>query len=587
MKIKVKLVLGIGLLFAMITLQTVLSSWSILRLSAETKNILVANYNTLDYSRNMLIALNKGLGDPANQKLFAENLMNQQSNITEDGEEELTAQLSTDYQAALTTPHDSMAQRRIQNDISAIMLLNMLAIQRKSNSAQATAERSILWVGFVGGICFFVAFSVLINLPGNIANPIRELTASIKGIAAHNYDQRVHFESHNEFGELAQAFNSMAQKLQEYSASNLAQLMLEKKRVETLIDNLRDPVIELDQDKHILYLNQAAVEVTGLKREMVLGKPVLDIAVENDLMRILVQDLFNPDPPAVPAQESQPIKIYMDHKESYFEKEIIPLLIKPTGEKQNVLLGHVILLQNITAFKELDFAKTHFIATVSHELKTPLASIQMSLQLLEKNQIGPLNADQANLLRGIGEDTQRLLAITSELLKFTQLESGAIQLLAAPVSHQEILNYAVGITKLMADQKNILVTIQAPPEVPLILADREKTAWVITNLLSNAIRYAYENTEVLIEVVPQGNQVRFHIIDHGPGIAKEYQDKIFNRYFRAPGSTQEGSGLGLSICKEFIIAQGGQIGVESELGLGSKFFITLPAYVNRQVVQEG
>jgi nitrogen fixation/metabolism regulation signal transduction histidine kinase len=215
----------------------------------------------------------------------------------------------------------------------------------------------IFWVTLVGTICFLIAFILLVNLPGNIANPVKELTGSIKQIAAQNYSQRVHFEKHNEFGELATAFNSMAQKLEEYKAGNLEKLMIEKRRIETLINNMKDPVIGLNEAKQIIFMNDNALKITGLHKEDVIGKSVQDISVSNDLVRLLIQDLFIPENKSGENKKA-PIKIYADNKESYFEKEIIPIKIIPTGESEEKLIGNVILLQNITPYKELDLQTT-------------------------------------------------------------------------------------------------------------------------------------------------------------------------------------------------------------------------------------
>ena len=172
----------------------------------------------------------------------------------------------------------------------------------------------------------------------------------------------------------------------------------------------------------------------------------------------------------------EPVKIYADNKESYFEKEIIPIKIVPTGEKEEKLIGNVILLQNITPYKELDFAKTNFIATVSHELKTPISSIQLSLQLLENEKIGKLNEEQNNLLESIKDDASRLLKITAELLNMTQVESGNIQLGMIPSAPIEILQYAVNANKAQAEEKKIKLEITAPNIISKVLADSEKTA---------------------------------------------------------------------------------------------------------------
>lgn len=575
MKIKSKLLLGIGLLFAMIVLLTALSVFFINKLSGDTKNILVANYNTLDYSRKMMIALNNGIANFEQSKSFEENLNKQQANITEIGEKELTEKLASDFQKLKSKHSDTDLIKVTRTDITDIMLLNMQAIQRKSDIAQNTADLSVFWVSIVGAICFLIAFTMWVNLPGNIANPIKELTASIKEIAAQNYSSRVHFEKHDEFGELASAFNTMAQKLEEYKMSNLERLMMEKKRIETLINNMTDPVIGLDEKRKILFMNNIALKIAGLKQEETIGKFAQDVAVNNDLVRSLIQDFFTAGEKA-PAEKPAPIKIYANNKESYFEKEIIPIKITPTGEKEEKLIGNVILLQNITPYKELDFAKTNFIATVSHELKTPISSIQMSLQLLENKQIGSLNGEQLSLVQSIQEDAGRLLKITGELLNMTQVETGSIQMSALPVSPGEIADYAVSTNKVAAESKQIKLQTSMPADISLVLADKEKTAWVLTNLVSNAIRYSYDNSTVLINVAAEADKIKFSVTDSGQGIAPEYIDKIFDRYFRIPGTRKEGTGLGLSISKEFIEAQGGSIFVKSEYGAGSTFSFTLP-----------
>lgn len=575
MKIKQKLQLGLGLLFILIMLLATISIAFIHKLSKDTKNILVANYNTLDYSRKMQIALDNNIFLPVNQNLFAENLALQQKNVTEPGEGELTTKLAIHFNLLQKNPLDTTQIRSIRKDLSDIMLLNMQAIERKSMIAESTSERSIFWVSIIGCICFMISFTLLFNLPGNIANPIRELTESIKEIAERNYSRRLHFNKKNEFGVLASSFNTMAEKLEEYQASSLQKLLIEKKRIETLINNLKDPVIGLDHNKKVLFMNNMAIRICGIKADEIVGKSAEELALKNDLIRLLVKDLYEPIQPK--QQNKIPIKIYADNKESYFEKEIIPINIIPSGEHVEQLIGIVILLQNVTPYKELDYAKTNFIATVSHELKTPIASIRMSLDLLENQHLGELNPEQKNMVESIKEDTTRLLKITSELLNMTQVETGSIQMIIQSTPIEEIINAAVTANKLAANNKNIQLSISIDPSVSTVSADKDKTSWVLINLVSNAIRYSHENATVHIEVRAENDKIKFSVMDTGQGIEPKYIHKIFDRYFRIPSSKKEGTGLGLSISKEFIEAQGGEITVISDLGKGSAFSFTLNA----------
>ncbi|SDG04920.1 ATP-binding protein [Epilithonimonas hungarica] len=574
MKIKTKLNIGVGVLFMMIFVLSVLSGWYINQLKKDTNNILKANYNTLQYSRNMLLALEEIDSDPLAFSVFEKHLQQQQKNVTEPGEKEATDNVAIHFEALKKHPANFGLQTSIRKDLAELMQINMSAIEHKSTVADSTAKNAIIVISSVGMVCFIIAFILMVNLPSNIADPIKSLTESIKQIANQNYKERVHFESRSEFGDLTNSFNIMAEKLQEYSESRLDKIIRGKKRIETLIDNMHDPVIGIDEDRKVLFVNDEALKITGLRKENFVGKLIQDVAVNNDLVRDIIKDVIVPDKIN---PEKEPMKIYANGKESYFEKEIVDINIVPTGEQQSHFIGQVIMLRNITPFKELDLAKTNFLGTVSHEFKTPISSIQMGLQLLENEQIGDLNSEQKNLVNGIREDSNRLLKITGELLNITQVESGLIQLNMKASDIKNIVDYAIGANRSSAEQKHIHFKVNIEEGLSVVLADSEKTAWVLNNLLSNAVRYSYENSNINIDVRKIDDKIQFSVTDTGQGIAPQYLSKIFDRYFRVPGSKKEGTGLGLSISKEFIEAQGGEITVKSEYGAGSTFTFDLKA----------
>ncbi|MBY0486752.1 MAG: PAS domain S-box protein [Flavobacteriaceae bacterium] len=569
MKIKTKLNLGVGLLFILIIVLSLVSAYYIFSIKKDTQNILKANYETLEYSRNMLSSLDEMTKDePKAILLFETNLKKQLANITETGEDKATYNLKKSFQLLEKNRSDETIKAQIRHDTFEIMKLNMNAIKVKSDIAKSTAETANLWIAVVGTLCFLIAFNLMVNLPNNIANPIKELTGSIKEIANRNYSERVHFQNHNEYGDLARSFNTMAEKLEEYSNSSLHKLTFEKKRLETLINNMHDPIIGLDNDGNVLFVNDEALKIIGLKQEEVIGQLATTLALKNDLMKsLIINELESP--------KAHPMKIFADGKESYFEKENINITIKPTGEEQSIDIGNVIILRNITIFKELDFAKTNFIATVSHELKTPISSIKMSLQLLENTSTGTINEDQKQLIDSIKDDSQRLLKITGELLELSQVETGNIQLNIEKSSPNEIAKYAIEAVKVQAEQKQIEVILESENNLSEVKADSEKSSWVLINFLTNAIRYSSENSVVTVKLKEEKNQIIFQVTDKGKGIDKRYQSKVFDKYFQIPGSHKSGTGLGLAISKEFIEAQNGTIGVESELGLGSTFYFKL------------
>jgi signal transduction histidine kinase len=221
-----------------------------------------------------------------------------------------------------------------------------------------------------------------------------------------------------------------------------------------------------------------------------------------------------------------------------------------------------------------DIDKTNLIATVSHELKTPAASIKLGAKLLEDQRIGSLNPEQKALVNNIKEETERLLKITEVVLNMAQLETGNIQLNIQMTDPKEIVGYAIEAVSFQASQHNNTLRVVYSEYIPMVKADIEKTTWVMINLLLNAIRYSPEGKEIIIEAQEVNDKIEFSVQDFGKGIKEEYKNQIFNKYFQIPGSSS-GTGLGLAISKEFIEAQGGNIRVESEPGKGSKFIFSL------------
>ncbi|RKS97414.1 HAMP domain-containing sensor histidine kinase [Chryseobacterium defluvii] len=569
MKLKTKLTLGVGLLFLLIVLLSVIASVYINKLKSDTEKILTANYNSIEFSKNMLLALDKINVDSAVAvKDFQKYNALQEKNLTEFGEKEATQNLSLHFDDYLKQPVFEK-EKLIREDLMKIMSLNMKGIERKSDIAIITAENATFWIVSLGTVCFLIAFILLFNLPQTIAEPINQLTFSIKQIANKNYNERVHFKGSEEFNDLANSFNVMAEKLQEYESSTLSKQLMDKKRIETLVNNMHDAVIGLDENHFIYMINDEALKITNLRKEEIIGKTAHEVAINNDLIRELLKNI---DYPA-----KEPIKIITDNKENYFEQDIIPINIVKTGEKEKKYIGRVILLRNITPFKELDFAKTNFIATISHELKTPISAIKMGVQLLNNQKFGELNEQQQELLKSINEDGQRLLDITGELLNLSQVESGNIRLNIEKCSPKEIVQASIKNIEKLAEQKHISISPKYfLDDQDSVSADFDKTVWVMNNFLSNAIKHSFQDETIKVTVEKSDSMIAFSVTDTGNGIDEKYHRQIFDRYFQVPGEQQNGTGLGLAISKNFIEKQHGEIGVHSSLNQGSTFYFKLP-----------
>lgn len=580
MKVKTKLRLGFGFLFIVVLFFGATALYYIRDISENSKVILKDNYESLSFAREMRALLDNGdlVGNENAKKEFNKYLVKQEHNVTEPGEKAATEKIRNGF--GLLNPMQNNikiitgAYREVTQNLGKIERLNMQAIVRKNANAQASVNRAALFLGLVGSFTFLVLFSFSVNFPGFIADPLRELLQGIREIGEKNYGKRLNFEKNDEFAEVANAFNLMASRLNEWENSNLATVISEKRRIETIIEQMQDAIIGINEKQEILFMNDAARKTLSITGDKVIGQNTTELIKGNDLFRSILKDDMG----------IKPFKIVLNSRESYFQLQSSDILVPNTQQSKGALqlaslsAGKVYILKNITEFKERDEAKTNFIATISHELKTPISSIKMSLKLLNDQRVGTINPEQEQLVNHIKDDNDRLLKITSELLELSQVETGNIQLNFVPVNPMQIVDYAISSVSFQAGQKQVLLEVLKDNKLPDIQVDIEKTAWVLVNFLSNALRYSAEKSKIIIQVAQRNDMVEFSVKDFGKGIDEGYQKRLFDRYFQVPtdGQNKSGSGLGLAISKDFIEAQQGKIWVESAIGEGSTFAFILP-----------
>ena len=462
--------------------------------------------------------------------------------------------------------------------LSVISLQILTATEPTSPVADYGLTRALSLLLLFGALSISIGIWMLVKLPNSITRPFQELSQGINEIAKHNYDVELHLSGSRTMEQLSMNFNRMAHRLRDYHNSSLSQLRVSKQYIETIIDSIDEPIVCIDQNLNLYYINNEALDILNLKRADVLGKSAQEIAMRNDLLRLLLVGMSEHKVhDNAEEKKVEPIKVYADNKESYFQVKYLPVRMN-SDEGKAKESGTVILLKNITEFHKLDVAKTTFISTISHELKTPISAILMSHQLLADNRLGALNPEQKELSESIRENGERLLSITGELLNMTQVESGVLQLKPHVTRPIELIDYAIKANQVQADKFHINVEVEYPEvKISRLYVDSEKIAWVLTNLLSNAIRYSPENGRVIIGAQQTDeHHVTLFVQDFGRGIDPRYHESIFERYFRVPGTKIQGSGLGLSISRDFVEAHSGTLTVESELGKGSRFIVTLP-----------
>jgi signal transduction histidine kinase len=241
------------------------------------------------------------------------------------------------------------------------------------------------------------------------------------------------------------------------------------------------------------------------------------------------------------------------------------------------LLGAVLLLEDITHLREIDRLKSEFISTASHELRTPLTSVQMGVHLLLEGAAGELTGKQQEVLEACREDCERLERLMRALLDLSRIESGAERPNPAPLRATDLVRSAAERLRPQVESRGIALRMDVQPDVPAVFADRAQIERVITNLVTNAVRYTARGGEIHITAAEHNKgTLAVSVSDTGRGIPPEYLPRIFDKFVQVPNAPSGGAGLGLAISQHIIEAHGGQISVQSEPGRGSTFTFTLP-----------
>jgi len=465
---------------------------------------------------------------------------------------------------------------RLETEAPSVQQTNALAAQR--------AVYLFLLISTLLGVV------LMVRLPRLVTRPLTRLTADVERVAAPGPVTRVAVTKNNEVGSVAAAVNRVLRQAEDERRATLAELITQRNRTDSLVRGLDEGLLLIDQHGLIVLANPVACLLLGQPAKALLDQPAAEVARHNEMLREWLRALDaaetspTPPPPAnnVPeaSRQAGPVFTVRPHGENLHYQLTVSAVAELNEElKTAVPAGHVFCLRDVSAFKNLDQVKSEFLATISHELKTPLASINLSLMLMQDERLTA--ARRQEIAGGIRSETQRLLGMVGQLIEISRLDAGKeIRLNLAAVPLPEVVRYATDTVRAQLTVKDLRLAVHLAEPLPCAHADVEKTTWVLINLLSNAIRYSPHGAALTIKVVPWGEMVQLSVEDQGPGIAKEYHQRIFQRFggVLGPAGQQRGSsGLGLSISREFITAQGGQLWVESQPGAGSCFTFTLPA----------
>ena len=583
-----RIILGVAPIIIVLMMVGGYAVWLFVRLGNAVNTTLHENYVSIVAMQDLTdaalridgILATSGPVEPTRNALRAQAAICQRSVdselhiITEPGERDASELLRVREEAFLKTAEAAAgsgtsergAYRQALADLldsaAAVKGINERAMTGKDLHARETARQStrVMLLAMVAALPLGLFFAY--RLSGVVLRPIQRLTDSARELGEGNLDQVLPISGHDELGQLADAFNKMAGKLRLYRQTTSDEIVHARQATEVVFAALLDPIIIFSANGEIVYQNPAAERLRKKLAGAETPLPILPLA----------ERVLNGTGDYLPESFDQAICVRVDDREKF-------LLPRAIGLRDGGA-GAVVLLNDVTRFRLLDDVKTNLVATVSHELKTPLTSIRMAVYLLLEERIGALNPKQTELLLASRDDAERLLDLINNLLDLAKLESGS------SVSERKALRPEAMVVRAANDAREIVLTVgakivtQSAASLPTVSVSADQIGHVFSNLISNAAKHSPPGEEIVISARAEvgGKAVRFSVTDHGPGVPASERQRVFDKFYRLPGEGKEGAGLGLAICREVVRAHEGHIGVVAGPdGRGSEFFFVLPA----------
>ncbi len=600
-ELRQKLMLGFGGMLALVVLVSSLAMVLIGELGVSIDLILKENYRSVVACQDMKEALERmdsgtlftlvGNVNEGNQLIAASSARFKQAlkielgNITLPGEQEKAQRLHTlfeRYVASLpgvTAAERPVAERKaeyfarmlplfmeikeVAQDISLMNQNNMNEANDAARQRVSDAHRLMLAAILIATLIALL-FSYLAHRW--ILGPVNRLIESANEIREGNLDLVVEEPSSGELGRLSESFNQMAAALRHVRNEDHVNLTRTRRATEAVFKALPSAIAVLDLDQRVEMSTETAEQHFGLKP----GVRIQDL--DFDWLQPLIRKALNDS--QYTEADPKTVQQFIENREYFFQPVAVPI---PVGPGHLEPTGVAVILKDVTQVHEHQELKRDLVSTVSHQLKTPMTSIRMTLHLLLEGRVGPLTEKQLELLLAAREDSERMVGILDDLLDINRIASGKSHLFVKPVPAHVLVRDAVEPALMDAMDRGIALINTVAAELPEVMADRERIRHVFANLLSNALRFTNAGGSVTIDAQVHGDKLRFQVEDTGKGIPESEIGKLFQKFYRVPGQDEKtGVGLGLAIVKEIISAHGGEVGVQSRLGEGSTFSFSLP-----------
>jgi two-component system phosphate regulon sensor histidine kinase PhoR len=400
-------------------------------------------------------------------------------------------------------------------------------------------------------IAILLAFQILRITTG----PVKKLTQLSKKMAHGELDQEIQITSRDEVGELARAFNQMAARLKEM----VALITNERDRMATILSNIDDAIFMVDGDSKVTTMNQAAEKIFQTQTNKALGHTFIEVVRDHELNEVL-QHCLSTGKQQTGAVETKP------------KKQFLSVIATPLSGDS----GCLVHIRDLTELRRLEMIRQDFISNISHELRTPIASVKALAETLNEGAIEDPSVAKDFLSR-INVEADKLAQMVQELGELSSIESGEAPLQKRHINIADAIEHAADRLRAQSDRAGLNLDINILSALPEVIVDEARVEQVLVNLIHNAIKFTPSGGRISISAKAKDNDILVSVADTGVGIPADDLPRIFERFYKADKSRSGGgTGLGLAIAKHIVEAHGGRIWAESVEGKGSTFNFTLP-----------
>ncbi len=589
MKLRTRLFLSISALMTVALLGLVLGLVSVTQMAASQQGLLQGSFHVLESGLHLRQLLGDQLAmawaeKPALERFEAsrvqfEAALTQAQAKAPPQQAEQFERIAQDYQGfaerfrdIVLTGADPRADNRlseafnkVRNDLIAGHKQSLIAISANQQVAHDHAVWISALMGLVGIAILCVGFITAHRIARRFGEPIEALALAADDISHGRYDVTLPISASPEMNRLSQRFATMADALRNHQATNVNELIAGQQRMQAVLDSIDDGLLMIDRQGLLEHLNPVAQrqlgwdsDRKGLSLGTALDQPDLDVQLQTVLRGGSLE------------RAPDDLEFEVDG-----ETRLLSYSLTPVSHVQGDILGAVMVLHDVTEQRAFERVRSEFVLRASHELRTPVTGMHMAFGLLQERVRFEANSREADLLKTVNEEMQRLMQLINDLLNFSRYQSGLQKLTLGPCVVDDLLSRAKDRFSDAAAAQGIALALEHAQNLPRLHADEAQLDRVLDNLIDNALRHTPSNGHIRLQARRHAERVIISVEDSGEGIPYGQQGRIFEPFVQV-GRKKGGAGLGLALCKEIVQLHGGRMGVYSRPGQGTQFYMALP-----------